>query len=158
MEPKKIERENYTVHVGYSDEAVEKKLLKFILKTGSEFEISADDLASMISGGVNSDVLEAAFVETDRINVVEVDRQLECMLEKDMKKGDKIRINYKHPYPVEFAIIEEAYGIAKIKMDLPVMTLTKEFLDSVRSQIKPRQEKFIKRFYEIFKNVVFKKK
>ena len=71
--------------VGYSEEAAEKKLLKFITKSGDEFEVSAEELASMIAGGVNSEMLSASFVETDRINVVEVGRQLECVLEEDKK-------------------------------------------------------------------------
>jgi len=157
MLPKQIKKENYTVQVGYSEEAIEKKLLKFIPKEGTEFEISAEELGSMIAGGVNTDVLAAIFVETDKVNVVEVGRQLECVLDQDMKKGEKILMNYKHPYPVEFALIEQAMGIAKIKMDVPVTTLTKEYIDNVKSKIKPQQEKFVERFYKSFKNLTKKK-
>lgn len=153
MEARQIKRDNFTVQIGYSEEANEKKLLKFISKSGDEFEISAEELASMLIGGVNSDTLEASFVESDKINVVEVGRQLECVLTEDMKKGQKININYKHPYPVEFAIIEEAYGIAKINMDVPALTLTREYINETRAKIKPKQESFIKKFYKSFKNL-----
>ena len=87
MKGKQIKRKNYTVQVGYSKKAKEKRLLKFISKSGDEFEISADEMAEMLIGGVNSDTLQAVTVETDKINVVEVGRQLECVLDKDMKKG-----------------------------------------------------------------------
>ena len=157
MKPKQIKKENYTVQIGYSEEAVEKKLLKFISKSGDEFEISAEELSSMLIGGINSDTLEATFVESDKINVVEVGRQLECVLDKDMKKGEKILMNYKHPYPIEFALIEQAMGIAKIDKDVPVTTLTKEYIDKVRSKIKPNQENFIQKFYKSFKNVKLNK-
>lgn len=157
MKPKQIKKENYTVQIGYSEEAVEKKLLKFISKSGDEFEISAEELSSMLIGGINSDTLEATFVESDKINVVEVGRQLECVLDKDMKKGEKILMNYKHPYPIEFALIEQAMGIAKIDEDVPVTTLTKEYIDKVRSKIKPNQENFIQKFYKSFKNVKLNK-
>jgi len=157
MKPKQIKKENYTVQIGYSEEAVEKKLLKFISKSGDEFEISAEELSSMLIGGINSDTLEATFVESDKINVVEVGRQLECVLDKDMKKGEKILMNYKHPYPIEFALIEQAMGIAKIDEDVPVTTLTKEYIDKVRSKIKPNQENFIKKFYKSFKNIKLNK-
>jgi hypothetical protein len=39
MAGKEIKRDNFTVQVGYSKEAREKKLLKFISKSGDEFEI-----------------------------------------------------------------------------------------------------------------------
>jgi hypothetical protein len=154
---REIKRENYTVKIGYSAEANKKKLMKFISKSGDEFVISAEELSSMLIGGVNSNILAATFVESDRINVVEVGRQLKCVLDKDMKKGDEIRMNYTHPYPIEFALIEQVYGIAKIDMDVPALTLTKEYIDSVRKKLKPEQEEFIKKFYESFKNVDLKK-
>jgi len=156
MKQKKLEKYNYSVEIGYSPEAVEKKLLKFIPKDGKEFEISAEELASMIIGGVNSDTLEATFVESNRIDVVEVGRQLECVLDKDMKKGAKIHINYTHPYPLDFAIIEQAYCIAKLDKNIPVTILTDEYLNSIREKIKPEQKKFINHFYKSFRNLNIK--
>jgi len=153
MEPREIKRKDYTVQIGYSKEAEEKKLLKFISKSGDEFEISAEELSSMLIGGVNSDTLEATFVESNRINVVEVGRQLECVLDKNMKKGENILLNYSHPYPIEFAIIEQAWGIAKINMDVPVFTLTKEYIKKIKPKIGEEQEKFLKKFYKSFKNL-----
>ena len=157
MEAKEIKRDNYTIQAGYSKEAEEKHLIKFISKSGDEFEISAEEMAEMLIGGVNSNTLEATFVETDKINVVEVGRQLECVLDKDMKKGEKININYKHPYPIEFALIEQVYGIAKINMDVPALTLTQEYINEVKSKITPKQEKFLEKFYKSFKNIGKKK-
>lgn len=157
MTPKEIKRDKYTVQIGYSKKAIEEKLLKFISKSGDEFEISAEELSSMLIGGVNAETLEATFVNSDKINVVEVGRQLECVLDKDMKKGEKININYIHPYPVEFALIEQAWGIAKINMDVPAFTLTKEYIADVRAKIKPEQENFLKKFYKSFKNLKLKK-
>jgi hypothetical protein len=153
MQPKTLKQKDYTVEIGYSDEAKEKKLMKFITKSGDSFEISADEMSSMLIGGVNSNTLEATFVESDRINVVEVGRQLQCVLDKDMKKGQKININYTHPLPLEFAIIEQVYGIAKINMDTPALVLTKEYIDEVTKKLKPEQEKFLNNFYKSFKNI-----
>lgn len=158
MKARQIKRKNYTVQIGYSKEAKKKKLLKFISKSGDEFEISAEELSSMLIGGVNQNTLEATFVETDKVNVVEVGRQLACVLDKDMKKGERININYSHPYPIEFAIIEQVYGIAKIKMDVPALTLTREYIDKVKKKLKPEQEEYIEKFYKSFKNVDLNKK
>jgi hypothetical protein len=143
----------YTIQLKYSEEATEKKLMKFITPSGDFFEISSDEMIRIMMEQVNQDTLTPAFVEMDRINVVEVARQLECELTEDMKAGQKIRLNYKHPYPVEFALIEEAMKIAKINMDVPITTLTVEYLESVRDRIKPVQENFMKKFYSSFKNL-----
>jgi hypothetical protein len=153
MKPQTLKQKNYTVEIGYSDEAKEKKLMKFITKSGDSFEISANELSSMLIGGVNSDTLEATFVESDRINVVEVGRQLQCVLDKDMKKGEKININYTHPYPIEFALIEEAYKIAKIDESVPRIVLTREYINEVKSKLKPEQTEYINKFYKSFKNI-----
>ena len=128
--------------------------MKFITKkSGDEFVISAEELSSMLIGGVNSETLEATFVESDRINVVEVGRQLQCVLEEDMKKGQKININYTHPYPLEFALIEEAYKIAKIDEKVPKIELTKEYINEVKAKLKPEMTEYINKFYKSFKNV-----
>jgi hypothetical protein len=156
MQPKTLKQKNYTVEIGYSDEAKAKKLMKFITKSGDEFEISADEMSSMLIGGVNSDTLEATFVESDRINVVEVGRQLQCELTEDMKKGQKININYTHPYPIEFALIEEAYKIAKIDESVPKITLTREYINEVKAKLKPEMTEYINKFYKSFKNVNIK--
>jgi len=158
MTSKEIKKDKYTVQIGYSKKAIKDKLLKFIPKEGTEFEISAEELSTMLIGGVNTDTLEATFVDSERINVVEVGRQLECVLENDMKKGDKININYNHPYPIEFALIEQAWGIAKINMDVPAFTLTTDYIKKAKTQIKPEQESFIGKFYKSFKNLKINKK
>jgi hypothetical protein len=153
MKAKTLKQKDYTVEIGYSDEAKEKKLMKFITKSGDEFVISAEEMSSMLIGGVNSDTLEATFVESDRINVVEVGRQLQCVLDKDMKAGEKININYTHPYPIEFALIEEAYKIAKIDEKIPKIVLTREYIDEVKSKLKPEMTEYINKFYKSFKNI-----
>lgn len=157
MKHKELKRKDFTVQVGYSPEAKEKKLLKFITtKSGDEFEISSEELASMLVGGVNMETLEAVFVDADKINVVEVGRQLQCELTEDMKKGQKININYTHPYPLEFALIEEAYKIAKIDEKVPKIELTREYINEVKAKLKPEQTEYINKFYKSFKNINIK--
>lgn len=149
----KLNQPDFSVEIKYSDEAIENKLMRFTSKSGDQFVISAEQMMSMLVSQVNAQVLEAAFVETDRVNVVEVTRQIECVLNEDKKKGDHIRINYKHPLPVEFALIEEAYKIAKINQDVPVFTLTKDYIDEVRAKTTPEMKSFVRKFYEFFRNL-----
>jgi hypothetical protein len=149
-----LKQKDYTIAVKYSEEAIEKKMMKFTTPNGDSFEVTADEMLSILMEQVNQDTLSPAFVEMDRVNVVEVSRQLEVQLTEDMKAGQKIRLNYNHPYPVEFALIEEAMKIAKIKMDVPMTTLTIEYLEDVRSKIKPMQRSFVQKFYASFKNLI----
>ena len=155
--PIELKKENYTIQVNYSPEAIDKKLMKFITKSGDEFEISAEEMSSILVGQVNSNTLEATFVESDKINVVEVGRQLQCVLDKDMKKGEKININYTHPYPIEFALIEEAYKIAVIDKNVPRFEITVDYINEVKSKLKPEMTDYINKFYKSFKNLKINK-
>lgn len=155
--PTEMKHDKFTVQVNYSEEAIKQKLMKFITPSGDEFEISADQMATMLVGQVNSELIEAIFVESDRVNVVEVERQISARADRDIKKGEEIRLTYYHPYPVEFALIEEAMKIAKIRKDVPVFTLTDEYIRDVRDRITPEQHKFIDMIYKFFKNLLTKK-
>lgn len=146
----KSKKATYTVEVKYSKEAEEKKLIRFTPK-GKSFEISAEELIDLLTTQVNNDILLPTFVDIDRINVVEVSRQLKCVLEEDMKKGQEIRLNYTHPYPLEFALIEQAYNIAKVKMDVPALELTTKYIKSVQKKTTPKMIDYIKKFYRSFK-------
>ena len=151
--PIELKKEKYTVQVKYSPEAIEKKLMKFITPSGDEFEISAEEMISMLVGQVNNDTLEATFVETDKIHVVEVGRQLKCVLDEDMKKGQEININYTHPYPLEYALIEEAYKIATFDHQGKYLDLTEEMLEDVKKKTTPGMKDFTEKFYRSFKQV-----
>lgn len=152
-----LKQKDYTIQVKYSDEAIEKKLMKFITPSGDSFVVSSDEMISFLMEQVNQDTLTPAFVEMDRINVVEVSRQLKCVLTEDMKAGKEILLNYKHPYPVEFALIEEAYKIAKINMDVPVFELTTQYIEDVRKKIKPGMKDYVKKLYRSFKGLNLEK-
>lgn len=151
-----LKQKDYTIQIKYSKEAEDKKLMKFISKSGDEFEISADEMLSFLVEQVNMDTLSPAFVETTKVNVVEVSRQLQCVLDKDLKKGEVININYIHPYPIEFALIEEGYKIAKINLDVPAVVLTREYIEDVKTKIKPEMQEYVKNFYKSFKKVNIK--
>lgn len=153
----KLEKENYSIEIKYSPEAVAKKLIKIVTKSGDEVIFTADEMVSILLNQVNAETLSASFVETDRIHVVEVGRQIKCVLDKDYQKGQEININYTHPYAIEFALIEEAYKIAKINMDVPVFTLTKEYIDGVKEKLKPEMSDYINKFYKSFKQINLEK-
>ncbi len=152
--PVELKKDTFTIQVNYSKEAIDKKLMKFITKkSGDEFEISAEEMSTILIGQVNSDIVEATFVESDRVNVVDVTRQIRARAGRNIKKGEEIRIDYTHPYPIEFAIIEEVMKVAKINKDVPVFTLTSEYIAEVKNKITPKQEKFSEMLFKFFKNL-----
>jgi hypothetical protein len=148
-----LKKEDYTIQVNYSQEAIEKKLMRFISKNGDVFIISAEEMATILIGQVNSELVEATFVESDRVNVVEVTRQIRVRLDRDFKAGEEIRLDYVHPYPVEFAIIEEAAKLAKINMDTPRYELTVDYINEVKGKLTPKQHKFVELVYKFFKDL-----
>ena len=148
-----LKKDKFTIQVKYSPEAVEKKLMKFITPSGDEFEISAEEMISILVNQINMDTLLPTFVDVEKINVVEVSRQLKCVLEEDMKKGTEINLNYKHPYPLEFAIIEEAFKIAKIDENAKVFEITNEKLEELKKKTRPESVNFVKKFYKSFKGL-----
>lgn len=155
MEKKPIElkKDTYTIQVNYSEDAIAKKLMKFITPGGEEFEISAEEMSTILIGQVHSDLIEATFVESDRVNVVEVLRQIRVRADRDIKKGEEIRIDYTHPYPIEFAIIEEAARVAIINRNVPVRELTIEYINAVKQKITPKQRKFSELVWKFFKDL-----
>lgn len=155
--PVKMVKKDFTIEVNYSPEAAEKKLMKFSTPSGDEFVISAEEMSTILIGQVNSQLVEATFVESDRVNVVEVERQINARAERDIKKGEEIRLTYYHPYPVEFALIEEAMNLAKIRKDVPVFTLTADYIKSVKEKTTPEQYKFVEMIYQFFKGLLPKK-
>ncbi len=152
-QPVKLVKDTYEIQVNYSEEAIEKKLMKFITPSGDEFEISADEMGTILVGQLNSETIEAMFVESERVNVVEVTRQIRARADRDIKAGEEIRIDYTHPYPVEFAIIEEAAKLAKINMDTPRYELSADYINAVREKITPQQRKFVDLIYKFFKDL-----
>lgn len=154
--PIKLKKDDYSIEIKYSEEAVEKKLIKIISKSGDEIIFSADEMISILVSQVNTETLEPTFVDMERINVVEVGRQLKCVLDRDFKKGEEININYTHPYPLEFALIEEMYKIAKVDPGIKVFELTAEFIKETKEKIKPEMDKYVKKFYDSFKQLKIK--
>lgn len=150
-QPAELVKDDFTLRVNYSEEAIEKKLMRFETPSGDAFEISADEMATILVGQVNSEVVEAAFVESDRVNVVEVQRQFVWRADRDIEAGEELRIDYYHPYPVEFALIEEGMKLAKIRMDVPRTELTVEYLRSVRDKVGPKQERFVDLVWKFIK-------
>lgn len=147
------EKKNYTVELKYSSKAERDQLIRFTAKEGNTFEISAPQIVELVSQYINGKDLEPVFVDTERIKVVYVTRQMEAKLDRDFKAGETIRIGYQHPYPLEFAIIEEGMKLAKIDPNREGFIVTPELLKQVKRNTPESSKNFIQKFYESFKNL-----
>lgn len=150
---KELKTENYSIQINYSDEAVAKKLMKFIPVDGKEFEISAEEMISMLVNQVSMKELEPTFVDSEKIQIVSVHRQIKAKLTKDFKAGEEIRIDYIHPYPLEYAILEKIYGYASIEEGAKFIELTNEHIEEIKKKIKPEMEEYTKKFYSSIKGL-----
>lgn len=151
------EQSEYIVDIKYSPRAVKNKLIKFTVKKGKDFEISSEKIIELLSHYVNSEQLAPTFVDTEKINVVYVKRNLKCRLDKDMKAGDEINIEYNHPYPLEFALLEEAYNLAVVDKSRGAIEITPDMINKTKKQTSPSALEFLKKFYKSFINVVLGK-
>ncbi len=144
---KRLDTDTYSLEINYDEHAIAKKLIKFIPKEGTPFEISAEDMISFLVNQVNMNTLEPTFVETDKINMTTVGRQIEITVNRDIKNGETVRIGYSHPYPLEFALLEKVYNICTIDESAKVVELSKELIDATKEKITPEMEEFTKKFY-----------
>lgn len=145
---------DYKVIVRYSDEAIAKKLIKFETKSGDSFEVPVEQMIELVSHYVNGEDLAPMLVDTERIKVVYVKRHIIGTLTEDKKKGENISFQYSHPYPLEFAIIEEGFKIAEIQTDREGFIVTPELLKQVKRETPLASENFVRKFYKAFKNIV----
>jgi len=144
---------DYKVSIKYSKKAIAEKLIKFTVGDKS-FEISSDKLIELLAKYVGSEELSPVFVNTERINVVFVKRNIQAQLDRDFKAGEIINMEYQHPYPLEFALIEEAYKIAAVNQEREGVIVTPELLKQVKRDTPKQSEHFIKSFYKSFKNLM----
>lgn len=150
---KELKTPTYTIQINYSDHAVAKKLMKFIPVEGKEFEISAEDMISFLVNQVSMKELEPTFVDTDAIKIVSVMRQVRAVLNRDYKAGEEIRMNYVHPYPLEYAILEKMYGYAALEEGAKFIELTNEHIEEIKKKITPEMEEYTKKFYSAIKGL-----
>lgn len=150
---KELKTENYIIQINYSDQAKAKKLMKIIPIEGRDIEISAEDMISFLVNQVNVNELQPTFVEIDKINIVSVHRQIKAILNRDYKSGEEIRMEYVHPYPLEFAILEKIYGFAAIEEGAKFLELTNEHIEEIKKKITPEMEEYVKKFYEGIKGL-----
>lgn len=134
---------NVTIEIKYSKDATEKGLLKFV-PTKKEFEISADDLLSIIRDNFAEKDLAIALTDTtiNKIFMVDVIRQFNFEALQDYKKGDVVSIKAFQPYPYVLAALEEAYNKCKISGEVEAIDVSK-FEESLK-ELKTRNEDFVK--------------
>lgn len=130
----------YSVMIKYSKKAEEGRIIKVIPKKGKPFEISTKDLVALLAKHVNFDVLSPAFIENKQINMIRVTRNVTLVPNRDIKAGETVHIPFTHMVPIEFAIAEEAAGLALIDSD--VKTINKKEYEAAKLRVDARVENF----------------
>lgn len=130
----------YSVMMKYSDDASKKKNIKFIPRQGRPFEISTENFVELLSKHVNFETLAPAFIHNKQINMVRVARGINFTPNRDIKAGETIQIPFQHMVPIEFAVAEEALGVAHI--DERVKTINKKAFDRAMERVTKEVEEY----------------
>jgi len=145
-----LQMEKYDVVINHTKKARENKLLKFTDKKGKKLvEIGVEDLIPIIIENFTVEHMYALSADVKQVDMVEVERVIEGMCEKDFSKGDNISFTYRHMMPIEFAVAERALQISDItgRETTPV---TKEELDEAAKSISTGIQDFTEQAYASF--------
>ena len=142
------ETEKFKIEVKYSDEAVEKELIKFTPKKGKSVEINADAIIGIIATQFKTKDFALALADTEINNVfvVETERYINATLDRDFKKGETISFPFKHIYPYVLAAVEETYKICK--MTGQVESVPKEVYEETLKKLGDINKEFIEKYYK----------
>ncbi len=135
----------YSVMIRYSKKAEEGRIIKIIPKKGKPFDISTKELVSLLAKHVNFDVLAPAFVDNKQINMIRVTRNVTLVPNKDIKAGETVHIPFSHMVPIEFAIAEEALGVALIS-DV-VKVINKKEYEAAKTRVDSSVENYTQEQY-----------
>ena len=113
------ENEDYRIEVKYSKKARDQELLKIKIKKGDTLEFKASDLLKIITEQIKKKELALALsdeeLDMEAIAMIEVIRQVNFTMDRDVKKGEVISFQYPQPYPYFLAKCEEMWNIAKLQ-------------------------------------------
>jgi len=135
----------FSVMIRYSKKAEDGRIIKIIPKKGKPFEISTKHLVELLAKHVNFDVLAPAFVENKQIKMIRVTRNVTFVPNKDIKAGETVHIPFSHMVPIEFAIAEEAVGVALIS-DV-VKTINKKEYEAAKTRVDASVENYTQEQY-----------
>lgn len=133
-------KKDYSVLVKYSDKSHKKNLVKFIPKSKQPFEISVGELIELVAKYVNMDVLAPMLMESRKIDMVKMQRQMRVRFDRDFKAGEEVVIPFEHMHPIEFAIAEEAVGVAGISDK--VKTINKKEFEAAKERVNDKIMEF----------------
>lgn len=112
-----FENNDIRIDIKYSDEAIERELIKFTIKEGNEFIISSQDILALIQEQFKQKSLAAALTTTDTTFVPSVEVAIPICFDanKDIKMGERVMFWAPFQFPIGVALVAEAYKLCSIK-------------------------------------------
>ena len=136
----------YSVAIKYSKDAIKKNLIKFIPNQGKPFEVSVGELIDLLAKHVSTELLTPALMDNKIVKMIKVQRAITLQTSRDIKTGEIINIPFEHMMPIEYAIAEEALGVAKISDK--VQTLNNRELLNAKRRVNEEVMRFSQAAYE----------
>lgn len=138
----------YSVMIKYSKKAEDGKIIKVVPKKGKPFEMSTKELVDLLAKHVNFDVLAPAFIHNKQINMIRVLRNVTFTPNKDLKAGETVHIPFQHMMPIEFAIAEEALGVARF--DDKVVKINEKEFNEAKKRVDESVQHYAQEQYKAF--------
>jgi len=141
-------RRDVNVEIHYSDKAKREKTVRFTaLRKNKQFELSVDELIAIVTN-LRKEVLSILTMDNSELLFVDTARTITGTCDRDFKKGEQISFNYVVKTPLEIAIAEEMYNLAKA--DGEVERIGVEKLKEARANITEAAKEYVQRMYADF--------
>lgn len=143
--------EQFDVIINYSDEAKEKELFKFTVKTEDKtFEIEADKILEMIAQNFKQKELAVALMDTEQnvVPAVEAFVPVHFKADKDYKKGQVVQFKMPLVLPYFLATVMEAYKLAIVDKTRPVIQVAQETYEQANKAFEETNKKFVEKFWK----------
>ena len=127
------QKPDYAVAIKYSDKAIKENLIKFIPRGDKPFEIPLHELVHLLARHMNSDLLVPAIINNNVIRMIRVKRNLTLVPNRDIMAGETVNNPFNQMMPIEFAIAEEALGLAIV--DDNVKVVNKKEYDAAKLRV-----------------------
>lgn len=138
----------FSVLIKYSDRSRDGKIIKFIPRKGEPFELSTEAFVSLLAKHVNFNHIAPAMIHNKTIDMVQVTRNIVLKVNRDIKEGEVISIPFTHMHPLDFAIAEEALGVAHISPE--VKSINEKAFEKARKRVTQKTEDFAKEQWSQF--------
>jgi len=144
-----FENDDLRIDIKYSEEAIERELIKITVKKGNEFIMSSEDLLAIVREQFKQKDLAFALTTADTSFVPSVEAAVPIYFNanKDIKEGELVQFFAPMQIPVGIALVMEAYNLCKIK-GKEIMKIPTEEFEEAKQTLKESSKEFTEKYFK----------